>query len=58
MVLLLLSLRTPLVDNWYSISYLYFSALGTLITLFVGMLISLPTGNYKHYYCCIYLYEV
>ncbi|KAF6340481.1 solute carrier family 5 member 8 [Rhinolophus ferrumequinum] len=39
--------RTPLVDNWYSISYLYFSALGTLVTLFVGMLISLPTGGRK-----------
>ncbi|XP_074181027.1 sodium-coupled monocarboxylate transporter 1 [Rhinolophus sinicus] len=39
--------RTPLMDNWYSISYLYFSALGTLVTLFVGMLISLPTGGRK-----------
>jgi hypothetical protein len=45
-VVLLLSFRTPLMDNWYSLSYLYFSTLGTLTTLFVGLLISLPTGNY------------
>lgn len=41
----LLSFRTPLMDNWYSLSYLYFSTLGTLVTLFVGILVSLPTGN-------------
>ncbi|XP_007165878.1 sodium-coupled monocarboxylate transporter 1 [Balaenoptera acutorostrata] len=39
--------RTPLMDNWYSLSYLYFSTVGTLVTLFVGMLISLPTGGRK-----------
>ncbi|XP_007538143.1 sodium-coupled monocarboxylate transporter 1 [Erinaceus europaeus] len=39
--------RTPLMDNWYSLSYLYFSTLGTLVTLFVGMLVSLPTGGRK-----------
>ncbi|XP_004676541.1 PREDICTED: sodium-coupled monocarboxylate transporter 1 [Condylura cristata] len=39
--------RTPLMDNWYSLSYLYFSTLGTLITIFVGMLVSLPTGGRK-----------
>ncbi|XP_040846847.1 sodium-coupled monocarboxylate transporter 1 [Ochotona curzoniae] len=39
--------RTPLMDNWYSISYLYFSTLGTLVALFVGMLISLLTGGRK-----------
>ncbi|XP_058424557.1 sodium-coupled monocarboxylate transporter 1 [Diceros bicornis minor] len=39
--------RTPLMDNWYSLSYLYFSTLGTLMTFFVGMLISLPTGGRK-----------
>ncbi|KAK7813684.1 hypothetical protein U0070_001390 [Myodes glareolus] len=37
--------RTPLMDNWYSLSYLYFSTIGTLVTLLVGMLISLPTGG-------------
>lgn len=39
--------RTPLMDNWYSLSYLYFSTLGTLVTVFIGMLISLPTGGRK-----------
>lgn len=33
-------------DNWYSLSYLYFSTIGTLTTLLVGILISLATGNY------------
>lgn len=37
--------RTPLMDNWYSLSYLYFSTIGTLVTLLVGMLISLSTGG-------------
>ncbi|XP_032349435.1 sodium-coupled monocarboxylate transporter 1 isoform X2 [Camelus ferus] len=35
--------RTALMDNWYSLSYLYFSTLGTLVTLFVGILTSLST---------------
>ncbi|XP_062932126.1 sodium-coupled monocarboxylate transporter 1 [Cynocephalus volans] len=39
--------RTPLMDNWYSLSYLYFSTLGTLGTLFVGMLVSVSTGGRK-----------
>ncbi|XP_007465405.1 PREDICTED: sodium-coupled monocarboxylate transporter 1 [Lipotes vexillifer] len=39
--------RTPLMDNWYSLSYLYFSTVGTLVTVFVGMLISLSTGGRK-----------
>ncbi|XP_006871165.1 PREDICTED: sodium-coupled monocarboxylate transporter 1 [Chrysochloris asiatica] len=39
--------RTPLMDNWYSLSYLYFSTLGTLITVFVGTIISLMTGGRK-----------
>lgn len=34
-------------DNWYSLSYLYFSTLGTLVTLFVGILVSLSTGGRK-----------
>lgn len=33
-------------DNWYSLSYLYFSTVGTLVTLLVGILVSLSTGNY------------
>ncbi|XP_024112799.2 sodium-coupled monocarboxylate transporter 1 [Pongo pygmaeus] len=39
--------RTPLMDNWYSLSYLYFSAVGTLVTLLVGILVSLSTGGRK-----------
>ncbi|XP_075408830.1 sodium-coupled monocarboxylate transporter 1 [Tenrec ecaudatus] len=39
--------RTPLMDNWYSLSYLYFSTLGTLVTIFVGTIISLITGGRK-----------
>ncbi|MBZ3886209.1 Sodium-coupled monocarboxylate transporter 1 [Sciurus carolinensis] len=39
--------RTPLMDNWYSLSYLYFSTLGTFTTIFVGILVSLPTGGRK-----------
>ncbi|XP_031205179.1 sodium-coupled monocarboxylate transporter 1 [Mastomys coucha] len=39
--------RTPLMDNWYSLSYLYFSTIGTLTTLLVGILISLSTGGRK-----------
>ncbi|EHH66626.1 sodium-coupled monocarboxylate transporter 1 isoform X1 [Macaca nemestrina] len=39
--------RTPLMDNWYSLSYLYFSTVGTLVTLLVGILVSLPTGGRK-----------
>ncbi|XP_004700416.1 sodium-coupled monocarboxylate transporter 1 [Echinops telfairi] len=39
--------RTPLMDNWYSLSYLYFSTLGTLVTILVGTIISLITGGRK-----------
>ncbi|XP_001373100.2 sodium-coupled monocarboxylate transporter 1-like [Monodelphis domestica] len=39
--------RTPLMDNWYSLSYLYFSTIGTLVTLFVGIIVSLLTGGRK-----------
>ncbi|KAM8778253.1 sodium-coupled monocarboxylate transporter 1 [Rhynchonycteris naso] len=37
--------RTPLMDNWYSLSYLHFSTIGTLVTILVGILISLLTGG-------------
>ncbi|XP_074082786.1 sodium-coupled monocarboxylate transporter 1-like [Macrotis lagotis] len=37
--------RTPLMDNWYSLSYLYFSTIGTLVTLLVGIIVSLLTGG-------------
>ncbi|NWT40626.1 SC5A8 protein, partial [Chroicocephalus maculipennis] len=39
--------RPALADNWYSLSYLYFSTLGTLITVIVGIIISLLTGGLK-----------
>ncbi|NXJ42192.1 SC5A8 protein, partial [Ciconia maguari] len=39
--------RPALADNWYSLSYLYFSTLGTLITIVVGIIISLLTGGLK-----------
>ncbi|NXE88397.1 SC5A8 protein, partial [Menura novaehollandiae] len=39
--------RPALADNWYSLSYLYFSTLGTLITVLVGIIISLLTGGLK-----------
>uniref|UniRef100_A0A672UNU5 Solute carrier family 5 member 8 n=1 Tax=Strigops habroptila TaxID=2489341 RepID=A0A672UNU5_STRHB len=37
--------RPALADNWYSLSYLYFSTVGTLITVAVGIIISLLTGT-------------
>ncbi|NWI49635.1 SC5A8 protein, partial [Calyptomena viridis] len=39
--------RPALADNWYSLSYLYFSTLGTLTTIVVGIIISLLTGGLK-----------
>ncbi|NXL85617.1 SC5A8 protein, partial [Alectura lathami] len=39
--------RPVLADQWYSLSYLYFSTLGTLTTVAVGMIISLLTGGLK-----------
>uniref|UniRef100_A0A8C8BS83 Solute carrier family 5 member 8 n=1 Tax=Otus sunia TaxID=257818 RepID=A0A8C8BS83_9STRI len=41
----LLFFRPALADSWYSLSYLYFSTLGTLITVVVGIIISLLTGT-------------
>uniref|UniRef100_A0A671YGI9 Solute carrier family 5 member 8 n=1 Tax=Sparus aurata TaxID=8175 RepID=A0A671YGI9_SPAAU len=31
--------QPPLTDNWYSLSYLYFSPIGTIITISVGLLL-------------------
>uniref|UniRef100_A0A8D0EWT3 Solute carrier family 5 member 8 n=1 Tax=Strix occidentalis caurina TaxID=311401 RepID=A0A8D0EWT3_STROC len=45
LTLFLLFFRPALADNWYSLSYLYFSTLGTLITVVVGIIISLLTGT-------------
>nr|XP_061840649.1 sodium-coupled monocarboxylate transporter 1-like [Nerophis lumbriciformis] len=40
--------RNLLADSWYSVSYLYFSPIGTLTTILVGLLVSLCTGGWKH----------
>lgn len=45
LTLFLLFFRPVLADHWYSLSYLYFSTLGTLTTIAVGMIISLLTGT-------------
>lgn len=37
--------RTLLADNWYSLSYLYFSPIGTIVVIGVGLLVSLFTGK-------------
>ncbi|KAM8972006.1 sodium-coupled monocarboxylate transporter 1-like [Pelodytes ibericus] len=42
-----ISERPVLADNWYSLSYLYFSIWGTLVTVIVGIIISLVTGGLK-----------
>uniref|UniRef100_A0A8C4U1H4 Solute carrier family 5 member 8 n=1 Tax=Falco tinnunculus TaxID=100819 RepID=A0A8C4U1H4_FALTI len=47
--------RPALADNWYSLSYLYFSTLGTLITVTVGIIISLLTGGLKQNTDCKFL---
>uniref|UniRef100_H3DLQ1 Solute carrier family 5 member 8, like n=1 Tax=Tetraodon nigroviridis TaxID=99883 RepID=H3DLQ1_TETNG len=39
--------RPPLADSWYSLSYLYLSVLGTLITIVSGLLVSIITGGCK-----------
>ncbi|XP_048355100.1 sodium-coupled monocarboxylate transporter 1-like [Sphaerodactylus townsendi] len=39
--------RPALADYWYSLSYLYFSTLGTLVTVAVGIVVSLLTGGLK-----------
>ncbi|XP_029707416.1 sodium-coupled monocarboxylate transporter 1 isoform X1 [Takifugu rubripes] len=36
-----------LADSWYSLSYLYFSLIGTIIAVVVGVLVSLLTGGWK-----------
>eukprot|EP00064_Thunnus_orientalis_P009716 superscaffoldBa00001251_g9742 len=34
-------------DNWYSLSYLYFSPIGTITAISVGLIVSLFTGGLK-----------
>uniref|UniRef100_A0A673BJH1 Solute carrier family 5 member 8 n=1 Tax=Sphaeramia orbicularis TaxID=375764 RepID=A0A673BJH1_9TELE len=37
--------RSVLEDNWYSLSYMYFSPIGTIITVTVGLIVSLLSGK-------------
>ncbi|KAM9312439.1 sodium-coupled monocarboxylate transporter 1 [Gastrophryne carolinensis] len=39
--------RPALADSWYSLSYLYFSTIGTIIAVVVGIIASLATGGLK-----------
>ncbi|XP_014875141.1 sodium-coupled monocarboxylate transporter 1 [Poecilia latipinna] len=39
--------RPPIADSWYSLSYVYFSLFGMLITLVSGLLLSIITGGCK-----------
>ncbi|KAI3366885.1 hypothetical protein L3Q82_009527 [Scortum barcoo] len=49
-----------LADNWYSLSYLYFSPVGTIIAISVGLLVSLFTGTLtsqqEHFVFFVYCY--
>uniref|UniRef100_A0A3B4UJB3 Solute carrier family 5 member 8 n=1 Tax=Seriola dumerili TaxID=41447 RepID=A0A3B4UJB3_SERDU len=41
---------TPgLADNWYSLSYLYFSPIGTIVSISVGLIVSLSEPHIKCY---------
>uniref|UniRef100_A0A673BE07 Solute carrier family 5 member 8 n=1 Tax=Sphaeramia orbicularis TaxID=375764 RepID=A0A673BE07_9TELE len=48
--------RSVLEDNWYSLSYMYFSPIGTIITVTVGLIVSLLSG--KGHICCCKRYIV
>ncbi|XP_043823642.1 sodium-coupled monocarboxylate transporter 1-like [Dromiciops gliroides] len=50
--------RTPVMDNLYSLSYLYLSALGTLTTVFVGTIFSLLTGGKEQHVDSKYMLNV
>uniref|UniRef100_UPI003AAE8977 sodium-coupled monocarboxylate transporter 1 n=1 Tax=Centroberyx gerrardi TaxID=166262 RepID=UPI003AAE8977 len=39
--------RPLLADNWYSLSYLYFSPIGTITAISVGLIVSLFSGGLK-----------
>ncbi|KAM9845822.1 sodium-coupled monocarboxylate transporter 1 [Aulostomus maculatus] len=39
--------RPVLADTWYSLSYLYFSPIGTIAAVTVGLIVSLFTGGWK-----------
>ncbi|CAL8339328.1 unnamed protein product [Arctogadus glacialis] len=40
--------RPVLADSWYSVSYMYFSPIGTLTALTVGVVVSLLSGGWKN----------
>ncbi|XP_062318599.1 sodium-coupled monocarboxylate transporter 2 [Osmerus eperlanus] len=40
-----LSARSPLADSWYSMSYLYYSAVGFISTIIAGLMITFLTGS-------------
>ncbi|KAJ6656399.1 hypothetical protein lerEdw1_003902 [Lerista edwardsae] len=39
--------RPPISENWYGLSYLYLSVVGTIVTVIVGTVVSLSTGGLK-----------
>ncbi|KAG2460220.1 SC5AC protein, partial [Polypterus senegalus] len=39
------TLSDSLIQNWYSLSYLYFSTIGTLVVVVVGVIVSLLSGS-------------
>ncbi|NP_001084454.1 sodium-coupled monocarboxylate transporter 1 [Xenopus laevis] len=41
------SSRPELADSWYSLSYLYFSTIGTIVAVLVGVIVSLLSGGLK-----------
>uniref|UniRef100_A0AAQ4PVY2 Solute carrier family 5 member 8 n=1 Tax=Gasterosteus aculeatus aculeatus TaxID=481459 RepID=A0AAQ4PVY2_GASAC len=45
------SAQPLLADSWYAVSYLYFSPIGTITAVSVGLLVSLLTGT-QHAFCC------
>lgn len=46
--LVLLYPRPMLADKWYSLSYLYFSPIGTITAVCVGVIVSLFSGKGHH----------
>ncbi|CAI5635654.1 sodium-coupled monocarboxylate transporter 1 isoform X1 [Oreochromis niloticus] len=43
----LINTNRPALADWYSVSYLYFSPIGTIITISVGLIVSVLTGGRK-----------
>uniref|UniRef100_A0AAQ5XBZ8 Solute carrier family 5 member 8 n=1 Tax=Amphiprion ocellaris TaxID=80972 RepID=A0AAQ5XBZ8_AMPOC len=51
---------TPLLADWYSLSYLYFSPIGTIVVISVGLIISMFTGksHFVQYGLLVVIYRV